>query len=313
MTEPATKKRQVSPPPTEQPEQTAISEKPTTPEATEAATTTALPRPADTETGDEPASGLPQATNTDRAARFAALKARATESARSNLAAAKAEAQRSAINPSILTNLSRRSAVAQHKLLKADTEAEEGDGAFERKRAWDYTIDEAERWDERVARKKEARDNNAFQDFSREAAKIYDRQIHQLDKSGISQKDRAAYEEQKAKLIEDAARSGGLEIIETQDGELVAIDNDGKFYATSDSTGFAESKPKKENVDRLVADLRKAEEVRLKKRRARGQEQDQGDVTFINEKNKQFNMKLARFYDRYTKEIRDSFERGTAL
>ncbi|RMZ89505.1 hypothetical protein DV736_g3280, partial [Chaetothyriales sp. CBS 134916] len=252
-------------------------------------------------------------TDKDSATRFAALKARATESARSNLAAAKAEAQRSVINPSVLANLSRRSAVAQHKLLKADTEAEEGEGAFERKRAWDYTIEEAEQWDERMARKKEARDSNAFHDFSREAAKIYDRQIHQLDKSGTSQKDRAAYLEQKAKLIEDAARNGGLDIIETQDGELVAIDNDGKFYANTDNTGFAESKPRKENVDRLVDDLRKAEEVRLKKRRARGQDQDQGDVTFINEKNKQFNMKLARFYDRYTKEIRDSFERGTAL
>lgn len=36
-------------------------------------------------------------------------------------------------------------------------------------------------------------------------------------------------------------------------------------------------------------------------------------VSYINEKNKQFNQKLSRHYDKYTKDIRDAFERGTAL
>src|SRR5437763_7473749 len=72
----------------------------------------------------------------DRAARFAALKARATAAARSNLAEAKAEASRSAVDQNLLTSLARKSAVASHNLLKADTEASGGSGAFERKRAW---------------------------------------------------------------------------------------------------------------------------------------------------------------------------------
>ena len=119
----------------------------------------------------------------DRATRFAALKARATASSRSNLAEAKAEASRSAVNPQLLTNLSRKSAIASHNLLKADTEAEGGTGAFERKRAWDYTVEESERWDERMARKKEAKDNNVFQDYSAEAGKIYDRQMRELERA----------------------------------------------------------------------------------------------------------------------------------
>ena len=41
--------------------------------------------------------------------------------------------------------------------------------------------------------------------------------------------------------------------------------------------------------------------------------EDEGDVTYINEKNKQFNQKLDRFYNKYTAEIRDSFERGTMI
>ncbi|KAK5078929.1 Pre-mRNA-splicing factor SYF2 [Lithohypha guttulata] len=251
----------------------------------------------------------------DRLARFAALKKRATASAKSNLTEAKAEAQRAAVDPSILSNLSRRSAIAQHNLLKADTEEQLGTGAFERKRAWDYTIEESERWDERMAQKKEARDKNAFSDYGAEAAKIYDRQIRELEKQAAKDggRNREEYQKQKAELIEQAARSGGLEIVEIENGELVAIDRDGRFYADENNTGFVEQKPNKENVDRLVEDIRKAEEIRLQKRKKRRGEGDDGDVTYINEKNKQFNLKLARFYDRYTTDIRESFERGTAV
>jgi pre-mRNA-splicing factor SYF2 len=252
---------------------------------------------------------------TDRAARFAALKARATASARSNLAEAKAEASRSAVDQNLLASLARKSAVASHNLLKADTEASGGSGAFERKRAWDYTIEESEKWDERVERKKAARENNVFQDYSAEAGKIYERQIRELEKAEAKDKgkNREEYERQKAELVEQAARSGGLEIVETDEGELVAVDRDGTFYATVDNTGFVDSKPKRENVDRLVKDLQKAEEVRLRKRRERGRGDEAGDVTYINDKNKQFNLRLARAYDKYTKDVRESFERGTAI
>ena len=59
--------------------------------------------------------------------------------------------------------------------------------------------------------------------------------------------------------------------------------------------------------------------------------EDEGDITYINEQNRVFNKKvgcshgsrlgfissfliqIARFYDKYTSEIRASFERGTAL
>jgi pre-mRNA-splicing factor SYF2 len=60
--------------------------------------------------------------------------------------------------------------------------------------------------------------------------------------------------------------------------------------------------------------------------------EDEGDITYINERNRVFNKKvghppthrfedlvslffvqIARFYDKYTTEIRASFERGTAL
>ncbi|KAI1333773.1 SYF2 splicing factor-domain-containing protein [Xylariaceae sp. FL0016] len=242
----------------------------------------------------------------DRMARFRALQARAKTSSDQNFKEASKESQRLATDPSALTALHRRRDIAEHKLLKAETE--EAGEDFERKRAWDWTAEESERWDKRVKKKAAHRDNNAFQDYRAESNKVYKRQVRDLAP------DMERYEKDKMAAIEKAAASGGLEIIETDDGELVAVDKNGSFYSTADSTNFTENKPDKAAVDRLVADLKKAEESRLRKRRERmAQNGDEGDVTYINEKNKQFNQKLSRFYNKYTAEIRDSFERGTRI
>lgn len=168
-----------------------------------------------------------------------------------------------------------------------------------------------------MAEKQRARDNVAFQDYGQEAGKVYERQVGMMEKAGLEER-KAAYEREKAAALDRAVRSGGLEIVEAPDGELIAVDKDGTFYSTAEGATTAQhlqnSKPSKDAVDRLVADIRKAEEVRMKKRRDRGKE-DEGDrdVTYINEKNKQFNLKLARFYNKYTADIRESFERGTAI
>jgi pre-mRNA-splicing factor SYF2 len=272
----------------------------------------------------EPLENAPQSTAAssqtanDRAARFAALRARASSSRKQNLNATKTEASHAAIDPSQLTSLHRKKDIATHKLLKADVEASGGD--FERQRAWDWTIEESEKWDERLAEKARKRDGNKFASYGAEAGSVYERQVRQNleGAKGLGEEGRlSAYEQNKVDAIERAVASGGLELVETPEGELIAVDRDGSFLSTADSAtaGFAEKKPSRQAVDRLVEDIKKAEEVRLKKRKERGRadENDSGDVTYINEKNKQFNMKLARFYNKYTADIRESFERGTAI
>lgn len=262
--------------------------------------------PSETSPAAQDTSGAPSTTPSGRIARFKALQARAKDSASSNLKEATAEQNRLSTDRSALTSLSRKHAVASHNLLKAETEAAGDD--FERKRAWDWTIDEAERWDRRQGKKARHREDVAFQDYTREGNKVYKRQVREM------RHDTEGYEEAKREAVEKAAQSGGLEVVELASGELVAIDRDGTFYSNGEGTDFVESRPKRENVDRLVEDLRKAEETRLRKRRERGRDGDDGgDVTFINDKNKQFNQKLARFYNKYTAEIRESFERGTAI
>jgi len=164
-----------------------------------------------------------------------------------------------------------------------------------------------------MAEKQAAREGVAFQDYSKEAEKTYNRQIGNLERAGFDER-KALYEKQKNEAINRAVQSGGLEIVETENGELIAVDKDGAFYSTADSIQFADSKPDRAAVDRLVDDIKKAEENRQKKRRERGKQDDNGeDVSYINEKNKQFNQKLARFYNKYTADIRESFERGTAI
>jgi pre-mRNA-splicing factor SYF2 len=226
----------------------------------------------------------------ERMERFKSLQARARTGALKNEKEASLESQRLATDPNLLTSLNRKRDIAQHNLLKA--EAEENGEDFERKRAWDWTIEESERWDKRLKKKEAHRDDQAFQDYRQDSRKVYKRQIRNMNT------DLEAYEKEKMRAVEKAAASGGLEIVETDDGELVAVDKDGTFYSTADSTGFVEHKPPKEAVDRLVKDLQQAEDARLKKRKERMGKDEDGDVTYINEKNKNFNNKLNRFYNK---------------
>lgn len=68
----------------------------------------------------------------------------------------------------------------------------------------------------------------------------------------------------------------------------------------------------KEGVERMVEDVHKQIEVRNKRSRRRAFD-DEADVDYINERNMRFNKKLERFYGEYTGEIKQNFERGTAL
>ena len=141
-------------------------------------------------------------------------------------------------------------------------------------------------------KKAKHRDDVAFQDYRQDSRKVYKRQVKEL------KPDLERYNKEKMAAIERATISGDLEIVETDGGELVAVDKDGNSYSAANTTGFIENKPDKAAVDRLVADLRKAEDVRMKNRRNRGRGDNDGDITYINENNQRFNEKLSRFYNK---------------
>lgn len=76
--------------------------------------------------------------------------------------------------------------------------------------------------------------------------------------------------------------------------------------------GSVNSAVSPEALERLRNDVLEREEARKKFSKHRLGE-NSGDVDFINEKNRQFNKKLRNAFDKYTVEIRQNLERGTAL
>ncbi|KAF2632015.1 SYF2-domain-containing protein [Macroventuria anomochaeta] len=260
-------------------------------------------KPTATEVTSTEASTDPKAALAARMARFKTLQAQ-KESGRKATEREVRDAEDRSERLAKLSKLADAHTKASYKLLKTD------DPDFERKRNWDYTVEESESWDKRLAKKARARDNNAFADYRGEANKVYKRQVGQMSKVDL-----AAYAEEKATKLQRQVQSGLLQLVETDSGEIYTVDPNGRINTAVEEEYSHDHKPSKEAIDRLVGDIEKGEKARLEARRKRGirDEQDQGDVTYINQKNKQFNDKLGRFYNRYTTEIRESFERGTAI
>lgn len=57
------------------------------------------------------------------------------------------------------------------------------------------------------------------------------------------------------KAKEEALAKG--QVLQTGNGELVAVDEDRRFYADANSLGITDHKPSKESIDRLVEETKK--------------------------------------------------------
>ncbi|GAB1289075.1 Pre-mRNA-splicing factor SYF2 [Apodemus speciosus] len=84
------------------------------------------------------------------------------------------------------------------------------------------------------------------------------------------------------------------------------------FFPTSNSLLHGTHVPSSEEIDRMVLDLEKQIEKRDKYSRRRPYNDD-ADIDYINERNAKFNKKAERFYGKYTAEIKQNLERGTAV
>jgi len=83
----------------------------------------------------------------------------------------------------------------------------------------------------------------------------------------------------------------------------------GGVYDPSQAFGV-ESQTTKQGVERMAEELKDRKNVeRRRKRNLHGAE----DVDSINDRNAVFNRKIKRVFDKYTVEIRQNLERGTAL
>ncbi|KAI9203513.1 SYF2 splicing factor-domain-containing protein [Polychytrium aggregatum] len=215
------------------------------------------------------------------------LRGQRQESLEKNRLEVHAEYARSKDNPKEAIKLERKREEALK--LKQKLEAEQSGEDYERMRSMNYSAEDVEQWEEKQ-RLKDERVDVGFTDYHQIAAKKYNKMISEL-KPNLQ-----LYNEKKASSSQAA-----------EDGE------DG-FFRDANSLAYAsaDSKPTPEAVDRLVRDVKKQEEKRAKFSRRRAFDEDD-DVTYINERNKRFNEKISRAYDKYTAEIKGNFERGTAL
>lgn len=166
----------------------------------------------------------------------------------------------------------------EHK-EKRRLEIEENGLSYERVRALEWTAEECDAWERKKARKHNP--DTGFADFEQSSFRQYERLTRNL------QPDMNNYEKQKNELGED-------------------------FYATTSTLTYGTHTPAPSAVDRMVDDLNKQVEKRRGYSRRRA-EKAGTDVDYINSRNMRFNKKIERFYGKYTTEIKQNLERGTAV
>jgi len=85
------------------------------------------------------------------------------------------------------------------------------------------------------------------------------------------------------------------------------------FFADADNLKYGKIAPiDKEGVNEMVKELKENNAKKSAFSRRRAVHPD-ADVDYINERNRVFNKKISRSFDKYTSEIKQNLERGTAV
>ncbi|KAK9893402.1 SYF2-domain-containing protein [Cystobasidium minutum MCA 4210] len=236
-----------------------------------------------------------------------ALRKRMTESFTANrkdVVAAQNE-HRKALSESKRLERKRKQAEAMGEKLEAMETGED----LERKRNWEYSLADNEAWNKKLA-KKERRADTGFSTYDESARRKYRRDMDAF------KPDLKAYNAQKAaalgiEYVEAEAAGDLIPHASTSTGMQVAPGSDTAQYQDANAFAYADHKPSDDAIDRVVGKLNMDLDKRAKRSRARAE--DDGDITYINDRNKVFNKKLERYFNKYTEEIKSNFERGTAL
>ncbi|RHZ74127.1 hypothetical protein Glove_227g92 [Diversispora epigaea] len=225
--------------------------------------------------------------------------AKVDEASQANRQEIYAEKQSKRINQRAEVCAERKSKIAAK--LSAQKEAEERGEDYERKKYWNYSIESVENW-EKKQEKVDKRKEISFTDYNQSARKKYKRLVSELTP------DLEEHNRQKSSTLNSA------KVVKTKNGEKVLVDIDSSFYRDANSMHFAsvDNQPSDKAVDRLVDDVNKQIERREKYSRKKSIDED-SNVTYVNERNRKFNGKVNRFFDKYTREIRENLERGTAI
>ncbi|KAI0267308.1 SYF2-domain-containing protein [Gloeopeniophorella convolvens] len=284
-----------------------------------------LPEESENDQGQEPSgteegNGDKPMTMEERRVKMQQLRAKMRSSALANRASVIEESSKSRSAARDLVRLEKQRRLAETLRLKAD--AEERGEDVERQKNWEWTIEENEEWEKKLSRKSRRADFE-FHDDSHAARRKYKKDVDTI------KPDLEAYNRQKEIAMGlapgtlsqsgssspfsltgfDPSQGSSSQLVPTSHEQQQAADS---LYRDANSLLYADNKPSEDAIDRVIGKINQDIDKRRKFSRKRPNE-DTGDVTYINEKNRVFNKKIARYYDKYTAEIRASFERGTAL
>ncbi|OLY79728.1 Pre-mRNA-splicing factor syf2 [Smittium mucronatum] len=223
----------------------------------------------------------------DRAKKLSELRLKMKDSVVAGKKDVYKEFEKSKVNPKANSKLEKRREAAQELLFKQKVEDSGLD--YERIRSWDYSIENVEKYNSK-AKEKEENTVVGFADWNDVAQRKYNKLVKEL------KPDMESYNYQK-KLAQQVIQSSGNSIVTDEDVGLLLQSQ--------------LSKPNDHAIEKLSKSIIDQQNKRTKTMKV--PKESENDVTFINDRNAHFNRKINRAFDRYTKDIKDAFERGTAL
>ncbi|KAI0772954.1 SYF2-domain-containing protein [Trametes elegans] len=254
------------------------------------------------------------------------LRQKMRSSAQANRASVIEESAKAKITAREAARMERQRKLAETLRQKADAEDRGED--IERQKNWEYTIEENDEWEKKLARKARRADFS-FNDDADAARRKYKKDLDFIkpDLETYNRQKEIALGLAPGTLSKQGAASGSsavtnfdpsggassssssLQVVPSSLQQQLAAEN---LYRDANTLLYADNKPSEDAIDKVIEKINKDVDKKKKFSRKR-QNEDEGDVTYINERNRVFNKKIARYYDKYTAEIRASFERGTAL
>lgn len=177
----------------------------------------------------------------------------------------------------------RKLLVEEEEKLKAEKSGQD----YYLKKSLDVQADELEKWEKFRASKK--RRDPGFIDFEAATKRQYDRLTRQMSKSSDDKS--------------TGSKNNQGEILPTSSASAQQVN------PSTSTSGVIDTE---EGAERLAQSVKEQIEIRNKRSRRRRFDDD-ADVDYINERNMRYNKKLERFYGDHTAEIKQNFERGTAL
>lgn len=235
---------------------------------------------------------------------------------------------RSKVTARELARLEKQKRLAATLRIKAD--AEETGEDVERRKNWEYSIEDNERWEAKLENRKvqdglfhgelsstpAQRETDTALDEADFASKRYERDVRK------TKHDVDGYNRQKELALGLAPGTLAPVLAEPAAGSRAsaALSAREDLYRGADTLTYGDNKPTDDQIDRVIGKMNEKWVLLLsrctelttrskgKAEKKKKRKDDTGEVNYINERNKVFNQKINRYFNKYTTEFVDGCE-----